>query len=314
MAANFEHFFVESEHDGLNLGVEMVTPAKKKVIGVIQLVHGMCEHKERYFHMCEYFASLGYASIIHDHRGHGESVREESDLGYFYDDAARGMVDDTHQITVLMKKKFPDVPYFLFGHSMGSLVVRDYLKKYDYELDGLFVCGCPSNPVVSPAVKLTIKELVRIKGDHFRPEKITGVGVNFFNMRFDNIAGSNEWICSDVNVREAQSKDPLCNFTFTLNGYECLMTLVGDVYSHRGWLVKNPNLPICFISGSDDPCMMSRGKLIEALGFLQYAGYENVSYRIYKGMRHELYNETEKEKVFADMKEKMEIWTYLKNR
>lgn len=314
MAANYEHLFVESNHDGLKLGVEIITPKKKKASGVVQLVHGMCEHKERYYHFCEYLTSLGYATIIHDHRGHGESVKSENDFGYFYSDGARGMVDDAHQITLLMKERYPDLPYFLFGHSMGSLVVRDYLKNYDFELDGLVVCGSPSNPVISPAAKLAIKELTRIKGDHFRPEKITDLGIGFFNFRFDNVTGSNEWICSNQDVREAQSKDPLCTFTFTLNGYENLMTLVSEVYSKKGWRLKNPLLPVFFISGSDDPCMVSRGKLIEAVGFLQYAGYENVSYRIYKGMRHELYNETEKEKVFEDIKEKLELWTYLKNK
>ena len=131
MAANFEHLFVTSEHDGLSLGVEICTPKKKKVIGAIQLIHGMCEHKERYFHMCEYFAEKGYATIIHDHRGHGESVKSPDDLGYFYEDGFNGMINDAHQMTLLLKSRYPDVPFFLFGHSMGSLIVSGYIKRYD---------------------------------------------------------------------------------------------------------------------------------------------------------------------------------------
>ncbi len=314
MAVNFEHFFLESEHDGLKLGVEMCTPKKKKVIGVIQLIHGMCEHKERYFHMCEYFAEKGYASIIHDHRGHGESIKSPDDLGYFYEDGFNGMIDDAHQITVFMKEKYPDVPYFLFGHSMGSLIVRGYIKRYDYELDGLIICGCVANPVVTPAVKQGIKYMIKAKGDHHRPEKITGLGIDFFNLRFDNVTGSNEWICANPETREQQAQDPLCNFTFTLNGYDTLMRLVSDVYSHRGWKLKNPELPIFFVSGRDDPCMVTRGRFIDALGSLQNVGYENISYRLYPGMRHELMNEKDCNRVFDDMLEKMDVWTYIKKK
>ena len=81
----------------------------------------MCEHKERYFHMCEYFAKHGYVSIIHDNRGHGESIKSADDLGYFYENGFHGMINDVHQMSLLIKERYPNLPFFLFGFSMGSL-------------------------------------------------------------------------------------------------------------------------------------------------------------------------------------------------
>ena len=87
----------------------------------------------------------GYISVIHDHRGHGKSVKDAVDLGYFYDDSGKAIIEDAHQVTTWMKERYGgELPYHLFGHSMGSLVVRCYLKKYDDELDSLIVCGSPS--------------------------------------------------------------------------------------------------------------------------------------------------------------------------
>ena len=311
MSANFEHLWLHSQHDGLKLGVVICTPKEKPPCGIIQFIHGMCEHKERYFHMCEYFAKHGYVSIIHDNRGHGESIKSADDLGYFYENGFHGMINDVHQMSLLIKERYPNLPFFLFGFSMGSLIVRSYLKRYDNELDGLFVCGCVANPVLTPAVRKSIKYMIKVKGDHYRAEKITGLGIAFFNAKFEN-PSNNEWICANPTIREQHTQDPLCNFTFTLNAYDTLMNLIEDVYSERDWQLKNPEMPIYFISGSDDPCMVSKSKFIEAIASMQIIGYENISWRIYQGMRHEIMNEIECQRVFDDMLKKIKLWTYAK--
>lgn len=100
---------------------------------------------------------------------------------------------------------------------------------------------------------------------------------------------------------EAYNRDPLCSFTFTLNGYESLLWLVRNTYSTQGWAVENPSLPILFLSGENDPCMLSKEKFQEAVSLMQKLGYCNVSHRLYPGMRHEILNESGKEKVYADV-------------
>ena len=126
--------YLTSKQDGLKLHVLLMEPEEEPK-GIVQIVHGMAEHKERYEPFMEMLCKQGYISIIHDHRGHGKSIRAKEDLGYFYDESGKAIVEDVHQITQWAKDRYGEMPYHLFGHSMGSLVVRCYLKKYDNELD-----------------------------------------------------------------------------------------------------------------------------------------------------------------------------------
>lgn len=133
---------ITSQVDGLELELLVVEP--EEVRAVVQISHGMCEHKERYLEFMRFLADHGVASIIHDHRGHGASVKSLNDLGYMYGQGAKGLVEDLRQITRYARKCWTGVPLILLGHSMGSLTVRVYAKQYDSGIDGLIVCGSPS--------------------------------------------------------------------------------------------------------------------------------------------------------------------------
>ena len=117
---------------------------------LLQLSHGMSEYKERYLPFMEFMAEHGVVCVIHDHRGHGKSVKSEQDLGFMYGAGGAGLVEDLFQVTVWAKKEYPDLPFILMGHSMGSLVVRTYAKEHDRELDALIVCGSPSKNYLRP--------------------------------------------------------------------------------------------------------------------------------------------------------------------
>ena len=127
MGAKYEAY-IESEADGLDISVLAVVPDETPYKGILQLVHGMSEYKERYLPFMEYMAKKGYVCVIHDHRGHGKSVRSKEDLGYMYGGGADAMLQDIHTVNCLIKDHFPGIPLILFGHSMGSLAVRAYLS------------------------------------------------------------------------------------------------------------------------------------------------------------------------------------------
>lgn len=288
-----------SEQDKLRLDGLLVKPEKGKAI--LQISHGMCEHKERYIPFMEYMAEQGYICVIHDHRGHGKSVRSQEDLGYFYKNGGESLVEDLHQVTKEIKEQYVGLPYFLFGHSMGSLAVRCYVKKYDIELDGLVVCGSPSENTMAGIGILIDRAVQKYRGEHGRSSVIDTVFSKGFEKAFEEENTPHAWICSDKEVVAAYNADPLCNFTFTLNGYEALLWLVKQTYSIQGWQVKNPDLPIYFISGEKDPCMIDTRKFIEAVERMQKVGYHNVRRKLYQGMRHEVLNEIGKEDVYADI-------------
>ena len=291
---------IESTFDGLPLSVAVYAP-EGEVKGIVQMAHGMSEHKERYFPFMEFLAEAGYASILHDHRGHGESVRDAGYLGYMYDETGEAIVEDVHQLTQYMKQRFPGVPVYLFGHSMGSIIARVYLRKYDAEIDKAIICGAPGkNPAVGPA-KLLIKVLKAMKGDRHVSRLMFDMSLGGFNKTIENPRTECDWLSvNQANVDEYIAC-PLCGFGFTLNGYQNLMMIMEACFLENGWGMKNPDLPIWFIAGSNDPCIGGEKGWQESQDFLRKKGYTNVTCKSYEGYRHEILKEEIAEDVFRDV-------------
>lgn len=295
-----------SEQDGLVLDVLTAKPEDTPK-AVVQIVHGMSEHKERYLPFMEYLCGHGYACVIHDHRGHGASIRNKDDLGYLYGKGAEYLTEDMHQVTSYAKQVFPELPVLLFGHSMGSMVVRASLKSYDNELAGLIVCGSPSYNAASGIGRLLAKAIGTVKGDHTRSKFLQLLSFGAFSKKHLKDGSTNSWICTVREEVQAYDDGPLCGFVFTANGFYHLYGLMREAYGKKGWQVKNPALPIRFISGADDPCLISEKKFQKAVAFLQDRGYTDVTSRLYAGKRHELLNEDIRTQVFRDIREFWDI-------
>ena len=140
----------KSEADGLEISVMALIPDKKPYRAVVQLVHGMSEHKERYIPFMQYLAKLGYVVVIHDHRGHGKSVKHQDDLGFTYGGGAQAMLQDIRTVNRKIHAYYPELPLILMGHSMGSLAVRAFVAEHDSCADMLIVCGSPSYNTAMP--------------------------------------------------------------------------------------------------------------------------------------------------------------------
>lgn len=296
-----------SEYDKLSLSL-LFTEPETELKGVVQISHGMCEHKERYLPFMEFLAEHGYAAVIHDHRGHGESVRKQEELGYFYNGKNKAIVSDLHQVTEWTKKQFPGIPLYMLGHSMGTLVARNYLKDYDYELEKLILTGPPSkNSAVDIGIALAQLQK-KIKGGMYRSKEIQGIAFGSYVHKFRAENKRSAWICSDSQVVEAYENSPLCGFTFTTDGFEGLFMLMKETYSARGWKLQKKALPILFLGGTEDACIGNGRKFVQELQFLKKLGYQNVTGKRYQGMRHEILNEKGKEEVYRN------ILAYLEKR
>lgn len=290
---------IRSRYDDLDLHVLIYTPEEKPK-AILQMVHGMCEHKERYIPFMEFICSQGYACVMHDHRGHGASVKSQDDLGYFYQGGAEAIVDDILKVNSEIHQTYPGTPVYLFGHSMGSLAVRCYTKSYDNSISGLIVCGSPSRNPAAGAGKFLTSIISRLKGERNRPEFIQKIAFEGFNKRFAS-EGPNAWLSTDKAIVDQYNSNPLCSYQFTANGFRGLFDLMQDCYDSDGWLVRNHDMPVMFIAGEDDPCITGSREFEEAVSFFRSAGYSNVSSKLYKGMRHEILNETEKLTVWNDI-------------
>ena len=304
--ADVKEFEFTSQFDELVVHAVIAIPSTS-VNGVVQIIHGMNEHKERYFPFMDYLAQEGFISVIHDNRGHGRSIAAPEDLGFMYRNGGMGFVSDIAQVTRFIRETYPTLPLFMIGHSMGSLGARCFLKEHDSEIDGLVLLGSPSYSRFSGFVRSIDSALSKKLGSRMRSEKINSIAEDMLGKRFDSSV-PHSWICSDEAVVEQFNADPLCNFMFTLNGYEGLLYLLRETYSGRGWQMRNPSLPIRFISGRDDPCMLSEKKFFKAVGVLEKAGYESISHRLFDGMRHEVLNEKNNSIVYKDIAKSLFSW------
>ena len=294
-----KEFTVYSEYDGLALKGIVFEPENKPK-GIVQLVHGMCEYKKRYEPLMAFFAENGYVAACYDQRGHGESVEKDEDLGWFHDFDGKAIVEDAAQVTNYLRTEYPDLKLTLFGHSMGSMVVRCYLREHDALIDKLIVCGSPSkNPLAGTAVLLA-KTIRLFKGERHRSKMLSYLSTGKGNEEFVK-AGKGSWLTHDTEIVKAFHEDPKCRFHFTVNGFENLFRLMKNTYKKRGYQVKNPNLPIHFLSGSEDAVMGDEMKWFRSIEFLRNIGYTCVSGKIYEGMRHEVHNEIGKEAVYQDI-------------
>lgn len=282
----------------LPLSVLMLTPAKKPT-AIVQLLHGMCEYKERYLPFMEKLIDNGYACIIHDHRGHGASVLSDDDYGYMYEAKGKTLAEDAHQITIFAKRKWPGLPLVLFGHSFGTLVARVYLKTYDYEPAAVILSGPPCDNKASSFGLQAVRALKKLRGSHAHSESIDSMSIGMFSKAFPD-ESSCSWICTDKAVVEKYEACPLCMFTFTLNGYECMMELLVSCFSKRGWHLTNPSLPILFAAGKEDPCAGSEEDFKHTVMFPWRMGYYHVQWKHYDGMRHEILNEKDSDIVMKD--------------
>lgn len=298
-------FSVKSEFDGINLSVAMRYVENPRA--VVQIVHGMAEHKARYFSFMEFLAQRGIASVINDHRGHGGSAKNEKELGYFGENGAEGLIEDARQVTQLAKERYPGTKFFMIGHSMGALAVRTYIQKYGGELDGLIISGNPGYVPIAPWGVKMARRAQEKHGKLARCRFLTLGTLGPFAMSAPSLRTINNWISTDREIVAEYDRDPLCGFEFFANGYEALLTLMVRANDQNA-PAPNKKLPVRFFSGAKDACMGGEKALRAAAGLLSENGYRDVDVKLYPGMRHEILNEVDRNRVYMDMADTLELW------
>ena len=290
----------------LQLQAVVIAPEQPKA--VVVFVHGMAEHKERYYPFMTSLSEQGFACVIYDQRGHGATAVTPDDLGYFGKNGVQKLVEDTRTVVQWAHEQYAGLKVFLFGHSMGSMVVRCFAKKYDAQIDGLVVCGSPSDNGASGLGILVTRLIQVFKGERHRSKKVARMMFGPHIKKFKAEGIRNAWLSTNkANVQE-YNEDPLCGFLFTLNGYRVVMQLIQETYSSKGWTVNNPAMPVHFLAGSEDPCIITRASFDKAVGFFRDRGYRQVTSQVCPGLRHEVLNELGKEEVWKDVETILMSW------
>ena len=288
---------IKSCIDNIDLDVNYIIP-EAKIKGLVVIAHGMSEHKERYNYFLETLAQSSYLGVVYDHRGHGKSVKEASDLGYFYSEDETTLSQDLYNVLKFFQNRYQINNTILLAHSMGSLIARSFLQKYDDEITKVILCGPPTkNNLVD--IGLGLASLSKIFGGAKKPNKFLNyLTFNSFNKLYQN---KNEWLSKSKKNVINYNNDDLCGFTFTTNGFLNLYKLQKRVFQPKNYLVKNEKLPIFLIAGSDDPVIGNLKKFENLALFMKRLGYHNVKIKTYNNLRHELLQEEEKDIIIADI-------------
>ncbi|MCI8654797.1 MAG: alpha/beta hydrolase [Clostridia bacterium] len=289
---------IKSKKDSLEIELAISEPVVGEARGIVQISHGMAEHKERYFDFMQYLSSKGYICVIHDHRGHGASIKEINDLGYFYTEDISYIVDDLYQVTEYITSKYKNLNVYIFSHSMGTLVSRNYLKKYDDKIQKIILCGPPTENKLAGVGVFFAKLIKTLKGEKYRSKFLNTLTFGSYNTKHKI---ENGWICSNEKVVEGYNKDNLCGYIFTTNGFINLFKIMKEVYNRSFWQVKNKHMPIFIIAGKDDKVIQNEKKFEHLKSFLHYIGYTNIESKLYEGKKHELINEDNHMEVYNDI-------------
>lgn len=281
---------------------KIMKPLNTEIKGIVQISHGMCEYIDKYDDFANFIMKKGYIVAGHDHIGHGNSVNDEEDYGFFGSkDGYKSMIADLRCMNKIITEKYPDKPVYLLGHSMGSLIARCYSAKFGNELAGLLLCGTVGpQPLVKAGIKFA-NLLVNQKGERYRSKLLYNVSLDYANIKFLPAKTRYDWVSSDEEEIQRHINDARSKFVFTVKGFSDLFHLVSLANSPMVIKTVPKDLKIIFMSGADDPVGENGNGVKRAFALYKEQGLLNIEMKLYQDKRHELLKEKNKEDVFKDI-------------
>ncbi len=280
-----------------------------EALGAVQLVHGIAEHTLRYAPFAEFLAGKGFYVCAQDHMGHGESVSEGCPRG-----CVRGgwdaMVSDVNALSEQLKERFPALPRFLLGHSMGSFLARTCLYAHpEAGWQGAVLSGTAWQPglVLAAGAAITRGE-IRRQGPDAPSPRLQALMFGSYTKQFDNVRTPSDWICSDPAVVDAYQADPLCGFIPSGGLIAAMLEGLGRNQKAENLHKMPKGLPVLFIAGDRDPVGANGKGVQKSAEAFRKAGLKRVEVKLYPGDRHEVLNEVNKADVWSD------VLTWLRGR
>ncbi|MCR5031586.1 MAG: lysophospholipase [Lachnospiraceae bacterium] len=297
-----QELFYDSRDNESRIHAVRWIPEKKPVL-ILQIVHGMCEYIERYAPFAEYLAGKGILVCGEDHLGHGKSVGDNPVYGYFCrKDPATVVVRDVHRLKKMTQQEYPGVPYVILGHSMGSFIARNYMYRYGSGVDAMIIMGTGMVPLGTAKLLKTMAGILSLfQGDKHKSTFLNNLSSAEYFKKIPNHTSPFDWLSRNPeNVRKYE-EDPLCGFTFTLNGYKGLAEFIIRFYDKKNLNQIPKDLPVLFVSGAEDPVGEWSAGVERSVASLKEVGMTNIECKLYPEDRHEILNEVDREQVYEDL-------------
>ena len=304
-----EEFYFPSRDNHTQIHAVRWIPDSEKPCCIVQIVHGMAEYVERYENFAGFLTEHNVLVTGEDHLGHGKSMREDKNPGYFCEqDPATVVVRDVHRLKKMTQELYPGVPYFIVGHSMGSFMTRNYMCRYGSGIQGAVLLGTGMQAIPLLMVSKAIAGVQRLLlGDNHVATLLDKCAFGSYNKRINQPRTDKEWLTRDEAAVDAYLLDSACGFTFTVNGFRTLFELIRRLHKQENLQKIPKELPVLILSGTEDPVGDYGRGVQAAYASLGKAGLSHMSMKLYEGARHELLNETNRNQVME------EIWQWMEN-
>ena len=269
--------------------------------GIVEIVHGMAEHRKRYEEFAAFLANNSYITVIYDQRGHGETCGSVENQGYMSDvDNFDAMVQDAYLVNQEIKKIYPDKLFILMGHSMGSFICQRYIELYADSIDKVILSG--TNFTKSLLFKLgtvIAKSEVKKHGRKYISKKLINLSFGSYNKAFKPNRTDYDWLSVNEENVDKYILDPYCGADFSASYFMDLIINFNTIAKNYNKIPTN--IPVYLFSGAKDP-VGNMGKGVKKL-FTKYQklGLKNIEMKLYENGRHEMLNETNKEEVYQDV-------------
>ena len=270
--------------------------------GVVQIVHGVAEHIGRYGEVADFLTEHGYLVCGEDHLGHGKTA-QTGEEGFF--GAKNGwslVVEDVAALRTLQGEKYPGLPYFLLGHSMGSFLARTYLISHPGVLTGAILSGTGQESAPLVALGKLLSEIERRRlGPRGISPLVDKLSLGAYNRKFAPNRTKADWISRDTAQVDAYLADPYCRYQSTVSMFEAMMGALQDIADPKHLARMDPHTPVYFLSGDRDPVGGMGKGVRKVAGMFRQAGCRDVTVRLYPGGRHEMFHETNAQEVLDDL-------------
>ena len=271
----------------------------KHVKGIIQIIHGMSEHKNRYKHLFKYFSDRGYLVALKEHLHHGYNNIDQEKIGIFENDFEQ-LIKDQVNYTKELKESYPNTPIYIFGHSMGSFIAQEHMKHCFDIVDGYIFCGsCYKTPFLwklAEYLSFFMNKIYKNRRAHL-VKKLVFLNSND-KAKSEYYYNENSWLSRDIEEVKTYCNDDLCDFTYSSSFYSDFFCFLNRLYLPTSFKDINRDLPIYIISGDMDPVGRYGKGVTQLKEFYKRLNFKNVQCKLYPNARHELHNEINRDEVF----------------
>ncbi|MDN3018876.1 lysophospholipase [Paenibacillus sp. BSR1-1] len=270
---------------------------------IVQIAHGMAEHIERYDAFAKELMTHDFIVYGNDHRGHGETAKINNRSRYFADEQGfKKVVEDMHELTIIIEKEFPGIPIILFGHSMGSFLSRRYIQLYGNQLSGVILSGTGGDPGIMGKIgKWIASREKKRKGAQTPSLLLNNLTFGSYNKSFKPTRTEFDWLSREEREVDKYIEDPMCGGIFSAGFFYDLLEGIAIINKRENLRRIPANLPIFLISGARDPVGNNSKGVLKTYKAYKQVGIKEVSYKLYEDARHELLNEKNREEVQADI-------------